>query len=276
MPASALIEPSPPAAPQREAYEALAPWYDVLTAGYEYDAWLSALEALAAEHGLTGRRVLDVGCGTGKSFLPLLRRGYEVAACDLSPAMVAAARRKLGASDAAELFVADMRDLPPAGPVDLVTCLDDAVNHLLSDADLRAALRSFRRVLRPGGLAIFDCNSLATYRSAFAGDHELDHDRLVIRIRGEGSAGLAPGERCAATIEVLARGPRGNLSLVSSSHQRQRHHPRAAIAAACEAAGLELADVRGQLPGGRIQRTADELHHTKIVYVIRRPEGREE
>ena len=92
------------------AYEGLAEHYDEFTAGYDYETWLGALEALAFEHGLRGRRLLDVACGTGKSFEPMARRGYEIAACDLSPAMVELAREK--APPGSDLFVADMRELP--------------------------------------------------------------------------------------------------------------------------------------------------------------------
>src|SRR4051812_5469915 len=114
------------------AYDALAPHYDAFTAGYDYERWLDALEELAREHGLRGRRLLDVACGTGKSFLPMLERCYDVVACDLSPGMVARAREK--ASGDVELFVADMRELPRVGSFDLITCLDDAVNYLTSPA----------------------------------------------------------------------------------------------------------------------------------------------
>src|SRR5918999_1163154 len=104
--------------PALSAYEGLAPFYDELTAAYDYESWLDGLEALALEHGLAGRRLLDVACGTGKSFLPMLRRGYEVTACDLSPAMVALAREKAPPGEA-DLLVADMRELPRLGEFDL-------------------------------------------------------------------------------------------------------------------------------------------------------------
>ena len=39
-------------APALAACEELAPFYDEFTAGYDYERWLSALEALAVEHGL--------------------------------------------------------------------------------------------------------------------------------------------------------------------------------------------------------------------------------
>src|SRR5437879_6316065 len=74
------------------AYEGFAPFYDLFTHSYQHERYLENLEALAIEHGLTGRRLLDVGCGTGKSFVPMLRRGYEVVGCDISPAMVEVAR----------------------------------------------------------------------------------------------------------------------------------------------------------------------------------------
>src|SRR5215213_6397598 len=90
------------------AYEALAAHYDAFTAHHDYEAWTRDLEALAVRHGLTGRTLLDVACGTGKSFLPYLDRGYEVTACDIAPEMVELARLK---APGVEPFVADMRDL---------------------------------------------------------------------------------------------------------------------------------------------------------------------
>src|SRR5690348_17252562 len=116
------------------AYDTLAPAYDLLTAGYAYERWLTALERLAHEHGLRGHRVLDVACGTGKSFEPLLDRGYEVTACDGSPEMAAIAAER--AAGRARVHVADMRELPRYGAFDLVLCLDDAINHLVDPGDV--------------------------------------------------------------------------------------------------------------------------------------------
>jgi ubiquinone/menaquinone biosynthesis C-methylase UbiE len=44
--------------------------------------------------GIAGHRLLDVACGTGKSFIPMLEKVWEVTACDISPKMVAIARTK--------------------------------------------------------------------------------------------------------------------------------------------------------------------------------------
>ena len=119
------------------AYAVLAPAYDLLTAEYAYGPWLTAIERVARENGLAGHRLLDVGCGTGKSFLPLLERGFQVTACDISPDMVELAQRKAGRR--VDVHVADMRRLPVFGEFDLITCIDDAINHLLSAGEVADA-----------------------------------------------------------------------------------------------------------------------------------------
>src|ERR1051325_6863301 len=144
------------------AYDVLAPAYDLLTEGYAYGPWLTAIDALAREHGLAGRRALDVACGTGKSLAALLDLGYDAIGCDGSAGMAAIAVAKL--SGRTVVHVADMCSLPVYGRFDLVTCLDDAVNHLPSADDVVAALRAMAANLVPGGLLAFDVNTLSAYR----------------------------------------------------------------------------------------------------------------
>ncbi|HEY1275030.1 MAG TPA: class I SAM-dependent methyltransferase [Thermoleophilaceae bacterium] len=249
----------------REAYDSLAPFYDEFTAGYPHEQWLEELEGLALQHGLPGRTVLDVACGTGKSALPLATRGYEVSACDISPAMVQQARRRLGGR-ARRVFAADMRRLPACGRFDLITCLDDALNYLLEPADLHAALASMRRALRPGGLLVFDVNSLSTYRATFAMRFEREGRGRSYRWRGEQSGAARPGALYEAVIEVLP-----DAGTAVSSRHRQRHWPRDWLAAALGRAGLECVAVLGQRTGGHVGFEADEELHPKLVFLARNP-----
>lgn len=256
--------------PAAEAYEALAPFYDRYTASYDYEQWLTNIEEIARGWGLRGRRLLDVGCGTGKSFEPMLGRGYGVIACDLSPAMVAVARERFG--EQAEVFVADMRDLPELGAFDLLTCLDDSLNYLLDDEDLCAAFRGFARNLAPGGIAIFDLNSLATYRGFFARDAVADGPDTLFCWRGEAEAGTQPGGVASSVVEIFSTSDGESWRRTSSRHV-QRHHPPAAVRKALEASGLELLELRGQVTGAQIETPADEGRHTKLVYFARLARG---
>ena len=243
------------------AYERLAPVYDHFTAGYDHDGWVERLERIARRHGLRGRRALDVACGTGKSFAPLLQRGYDVCACDISPAMVALARARDDV-DPERVLVADMRDLPPLGTFDLVTCLDDAVNYLLTDADLEAAFASVARLLAPSGVYVFDANSVATYRAGFATRATFEQPLAAAIWRGETTAPIGPGAVCAASIEIAGAPER--------SRHVQRHHPEPTVRRALASAGLACRAVLGQSTGAVLHEVADEETHTKLVYIAGR------
>jgi len=258
----APVSPDP-----RAAYDAVASVYDDLTAHHDHELWLALLLELAGEHGLAGTRALDVACGTGKSSMPLVRRGFDVTACDISPRMSARARRRARGHGVC-VHVADMRRLPRlCEGADLVTCLDDAVNYLLTDGDLQAALRSMSAALRPGGVAVFDVNSLRTYRELFAEDFAVRSEGTVFVWRGRARPDVGPGSGCSAVITVR---PGGGRERFTSRHV-QRHQPRAAIEVACAGAHLDLVGVYGVAPSARLVDGGDEAVHRKLVYVARRP-----
>lgn len=82
----------------RAAYDGMASFYDSFTAHHDYELWLGNLLPAIEAHGrMPGKTLLDVGCGTGKSFLPMVDRGWSVTGVDLSPGMVEQAREKIDA-----------------------------------------------------------------------------------------------------------------------------------------------------------------------------------
>jgi SAM-dependent methyltransferase len=258
-----------PISPAESLYEQLASAYDLMTAAYDHGRWLDAIERLAREHGLSGRRALDVACGTGKSFLPLLERGYEVTACDVSPAMAAIAHEK--AAGRAAVYVADMRELPVYGRFDLITCLDDALNHLSRPEDVLAALAGIRSNLAPSGLAIFDLNTFTAYQGVPESVVE-DDERLVL-FRGGRLAIERPGAATEVVVELFER-VEGDLWRRRTSRQPHRHYPMADVQSLVEQAGLELRAVCGQRPGVRIEPRLDEQRdHKALIVAARRDES---
>jgi SAM-dependent methyltransferase len=247
-----------------DAYERLASHYDLFTAGYDHRRWVIALDRLARDHGLRGRRALDLGCGTGRALGPLRELRYDVSGCDVSPAMVAVARDR---HPDVEIHVADMRALPPLGRFDIVLCLDDAVNYLLDEQELGAALSSISSLLTKGGLLVFDVNTALTYDTAFAHDHVVSDGWRLLAWRGRGldeQSGLAR-----ASIEIFTEHSQPGLWERERSEHLQRHWRDAELTTAAGAAGLAVIDRVGQRTGAILEPDPDPARHTKVVYVLR-------
>jgi SAM-dependent methyltransferase len=131
-------------------YDSLAEAYSADTDTTIQNAYYERPAILALAGDVTGRRILDAGCGAGPLFEALQDRGAVVTGFDASPGMLAVARRRLGAD--ADLQVADLaKPLPFADGAfdDVVASL---VLHYLEDWG--PPLAELRRVLKPGGRLI--------------------------------------------------------------------------------------------------------------------------
>ena len=109
---------------------------------------------------VSGRRVLDAGCGSGPAVGGAAREGAPiVTGFDASPAMVELARQRLG--EDADLQVADLgRPLPFAD-----AAFDDVVASLVLHylEDWTGPLAELRRVLKPGGRLLLSVNHPSAY-----------------------------------------------------------------------------------------------------------------
>ena len=135
----------------RSMFDRIAPFYDVMnhvmTAGLDRRWRRLTVEAVVQP----GARVLDACCGTGDLAVAAEREGGIVTGLDFSGEMLVRARAKSGTIDWVQ---GDLLALPfPDASFDAAT-VGFGVRNV---ADLGAALRELRRVLRPGGgLAILE------------------------------------------------------------------------------------------------------------------------
>jgi SAM-dependent methyltransferase len=252
-------------------YDAFAPYYDSFTEASDYETWTGHVLELADGLGLGGQTLLDLACGTGKSFMPFLRRGFAVTGCDLSSAMLAEAKRK---APEARLLRADIREMGSIGRFDLVTCFDDSLNYFLEESELAGALRSVAANVAPGGIALFDLNTLVTYRTTFARDSVAERDGTLFAWRGEAQPDAAPGCLAAATIEIFAPRGEGLYERIASRHV-QRHHAPERVTALIRAAGLRCLGVHGVREDGSLEPELDETRHPKALFAARPPKGGE-
>jgi SAM-dependent methyltransferase len=244
-----------------EAYEAFAPVYNEFNHLNDYEMWIGrCLLPELEKHGLRKGRVLDVGCGTGRAFAPLLQRGWKVSGCDLSPSMLERAREEGG--DRVELAVADMRELPVFGEFDLVIALNDPVNYLMGEGDLERAFAGIRANLAEEGLVMFDCNSWSTYLSTYSAEvRDVEYNGRHWVWRGVGEVGGDP-----TMFESRIEGD----GLEEPISHRERFRSEDEVRAAMSAAGLDCLAVLGmEEVGGEVVLSAppEDERHYKIVYI---------
>jgi SAM-dependent methyltransferase len=243
----------------RDFYDGLAADYH-LVYGDDWDAAVErqggALDGLIRRlHGDEPVDVLDCTCGIGTQAIGLARRGHRVRGTDLSRRAIERARReaaRLGADVAFE--VADVRDLSTVpGDVDVVLSCDNALPHLLTDAELLAALRSMRGRLRAGGLLVV---STRDYDRALVERPALAPPSLVAgpprRIVSRLHDWDAPDSPCYTVhLFVLTETDAG----WALDHHRARYRavPRAALRRAAEEAGFAAATWHGAEDVGYFQ-----------------------
>jgi len=116
--------------------------------------------------GYRGKRVLDVGCGAGTDLVRFAKGGALVSGVDISPSAVALARQNFSQQDLeADLREADGEHLPYAdGTFDLVF----AHGVVQYTPDSRALVEECRRVLKPGGDAIFQVYNRISWLNALS------------------------------------------------------------------------------------------------------------
>jgi len=127
---------------------------------------LHHLPRLIDFNGYQGQRVLDVGCGAGTDLVRFARGGALVTGVDISPSAIALARRNFDLQGlTADLREADGEHLPfPDDVFDLVF----AHGVVQYTANGRALVQECRRVLKPGGSAIFQVYNRISWLNALS------------------------------------------------------------------------------------------------------------
>jgi ubiquinone/menaquinone biosynthesis C-methylase UbiE len=108
-------------------------------------------------------RVLELGCGNGKTTTALVRNGWNIVAVDFSHQAVSLCKSVTGISERGEICTSDARHLPFCdGSFDAVIAIH-IIGHLAAHERKQVITEAFR-VLRPGGTLIFRDFSLDDFR----------------------------------------------------------------------------------------------------------------
>ncbi len=119
------------------------------------------------------KRVLDLGCGTGRNTRYLAKQGFQVMGVDKSPDAIEIARIK---SPSIKFEVADAREIPfPENAFDAVVCTH-VIEHHLED-EIKKIISEIARVTRKGGLLVL--STISSRDSAFGTGKRLAENTYI-------------------------------------------------------------------------------------------------
>lgn len=150
----------------RDAYGAFASVYDMFMDNVDYEAWASYLKGSLEEYGISNGLVLELGCGTGTMTELLAGYGYDMIGVDNSDEMLMEAMEKRMESGHDILYLLqDMEEFELYGTVGAVVSCCDSLNYITDEKDLLRVFSLVNNYLDPGGVFIFDMNTVYKYET---------------------------------------------------------------------------------------------------------------
>lgn len=163
-----------------EAYTEFAQVYDLFMDNVPYEEWCTYIvQELKKEHIENGL-VLELGCGTGRMTRLLAKMGYDMIGIDMSQEMLMIAREVQEESGGILYLLQDMRSFELYGTVRAVISICDSMNYILEEDDLRQVFSLVNNYLDPGGIFLFDLNTIYKYENLLG-------DQTICENREEGS-----------------------------------------------------------------------------------------
>lgn len=149
----------------KEAYQSFARVYDMFMNDVPYAEWADYVQELLDEYGVKDGLVLELGCGTGSLTEILSARGYDMIGVDNSADMLEIALDKKMESGQDILYLLqDMRGFELYGTVRAVISICDSMNYITEEEELLTVFKLVNNYLDPGGVFVFDLNTLYKYR----------------------------------------------------------------------------------------------------------------
>lgn len=158
-----------------ESYTSFAQVYDLFMDNIDYEQWGEYLKELLETYGVQDGIVLDMGCGTGNITQILSKAGYDMIGIDNSQDMLNIAMEKRGDDESVLYLLQDMRAFELYGTVAAAVCICDSMNYITEYEDLVQVFRLVNNYLDPGGIFIFDMNTIHKYRQI--GENTIAEDR---------------------------------------------------------------------------------------------------
>ena len=251
------------------SYENFARVYDTFMDNVPYGEWAGFLTGLLREYGIRDGILLDLGCGTGSLTQILAESGYDMIGVDSSSDMLEIAMEKQektpGLPGKILYLLQDIREFELYGTVRAVISSCDSLNYLTREEDLLQAFCLVNNYLDPGGLFLFDMNTVYACETLLA-DHTFAESREDCSFIWENE--YRPEEHLNEyDLAVFVREEEDLFRKYTETHL-QRAWSVEEIRSAAEQAGMEFVTVYGACTREVPQPDCER------IYVILREQGK--
>lgn len=234
-----------------EAYSDFAYVYDAFMDNTPYEEWCGYVCESIKKYGVStpGRKsvdlleseknlVVDLGCGTGTLTQMLYEAGYDMIGVDNSETMLSVAMEKRDSAGSEILYLLqDMRELELYSTVGTVISVCDSVNYILEENELLTVFKLVNNYLYPGGLFIFDFNTVYKYAEVI-GDATIAENREDCSFIWENYY-HEEEEINEYDLTIFVREEDGRFRRFQENHYQKGYHPER-ICALLKEAGMEV------------------------------------
>ncbi len=242
------------------SYTGFSDVYDILTDDVEYEKRCEYIEKLFKKHmSYAPNLIADLGCGTGTVCSIMAKKGYDMIGIDSSDSMLYRASQKKDAQKILYLLQ-DMASFELYGTVDAFLCMLDSLNYVTDSDEVEEVFSLVANYLNPGGVFIFDVNTLHKYENILS-DNTFVFEEKNVFYTWENSF---DGEYCDFRLNFFVKNENGVYNRISEEHT-QMYHSHDFLMKAIEKAGLTLEAVYGELT-----EEAPSENEQRVFYVVKR------
>jgi SAM-dependent methyltransferase len=194
--------------------DSYAATYDTVYAEKNYAAECEAMGKLIARFGSGDlKKMLDLGCGTGRHAVIFAERGFDVTGVDQSEPMVGRARERatqqnLGANP--DFLTCDIRNFSAEHSFDVALMNFNVIGYMTSNDDALNALSSARKNLRPNGLFLADFWYGPAVVADTPGENTREFEGGDVRVTRSSSGRHLPDQQC-CEISIRVTRLKGDL-----------------------------------------------------------------
>jgi SAM-dependent methyltransferase len=142
-------------------FEDYAEYYDLFYADKDYAAEAAFVRGIIQRHAPQAKTILELGCGTARHAVELVKDGFSITGVDLSTQMLARARAQidrlpLNLRSQVTLAHGDVSNFAASEQYDAVISLFHVVSYQISNASLNGFFQSARKAIGGDGVFVFD------------------------------------------------------------------------------------------------------------------------